>query len=182
MRHLTAEELHAGLDHIRAAPKDQGVVEMIVRRPAIDEREVLDEGELDVDEGLVGDTWKARPSRRMPDGLAHPEMQVTLVNARAIALLAQDRDRWALAGDQLYVDLDIGVDNLPPGTQLALGSAVLEITDQPHTGCAKFSERYGVDAVRFVNSPEGTALKLRGVNARVVTAGSVRRGDTISKV
>jgi hypothetical protein len=182
MAHLTFDELEAGLDHIRQAPKDGGIVELIVRRPAIGEREVLEEAELDLAEGVRGDTWNIRPSRRTGDGSPHPEMQVTLVNARAIALLAQDRERWALAGDQLYVDLDIGVDNLPPGSRLALGSAVVEITAQPHTGCAKFSGHFGVDAVRFVNSPEGNALKLRGVNAKVITAGTVRRGDAVRKL
>jgi hypothetical protein len=181
MRHLTADELHAGLDHIREAPSDDGVVELIVRRPTLGEREVLDEGELTLDEGLAGDTWKVRPSRRTADGTAHPDMQVTLVNARAIALLAQDRDRWALAGDQLYVDLDIGHANLPAGTQVSIGDAVVEITDQPHTGCAKFSGHFGADAVRFVNTDEGSALRLRGANARVITAGTVRLGDAVRK-
>jgi len=181
MRHLTADELHAGLDHIREAPSDDGVVELIVRRPTLGEREVLDEGELTLDEGLAGDTWNIRPSRRTGDGSPHPDMQITLVNARAIALLAQDRDRWALAGDQLYVDLDIGHTNLPAGTRVAIGDAVVEITDQPHTGCAKFSGHFGADAVRFVNTDTGSALRLRGANARVVTPGRVRVGDIVRK-
>ena len=130
MRHLTTEELHAGLDGIRQSPKDEGVLELIVRRPRIGEREVLDEGQLDVVEGLVGDTWSTRSSRRSKDGLAHPDMQLNIMNARVIALVAQDRERWHLAGDQLFMDLDLSAENLPPGTRLAVGSAVIEVTDR----------------------------------------------------
>lgn len=182
MAHLTREQLESELDEIRKSPSDEGTVELIVRRPAVDEREVLDEGELDPDVGLVGDTWNVRGSRRTENGESHPDMQLNIINARLSALVAQDPDRRALAGDQLHVDLDLSDANLPPGTRLALGSAVIEVTDQPHTGCAKFSARFGADALRFVNSEVGRELHLRGINARVVTGGTVRRGDTIRKV
>ena len=180
--HLAAADLEAGLDHLRAAPADGGTVELIVRRPAVDRREVLEEATLDEVVGLVGDNWPAKGSSSTPDGGPHPEKQLTVMNARCAALIAQDPERMPLAGDQLYVDLDIGVDNLPAGTRLALGSAVIEITEPPHTGCAKFSSRFGLDALRFVNSPTGKALRLRGANAKVVTSGTVRRGDTVNKV
>ena len=177
--HLTREELEAGLDHVRRSPADEGRVELIVRRPAIDEREVLDIGVLDLAEGLVGDTWKDRGSSRTADGGPHPDMQLNVINARAAALVAAHTDRRVLAGDQLHLDLDISLENLPAGTQLALGSAVIEVTAQPHTGCKKFSARFGSDAWRFVNSPEGKALRLRGLNARVVVPGEVRQGDAV---
>jgi hypothetical protein len=180
--HATVEQLEDGLDEIRRSPPDTGTVELIVRRPATDEREVLEEAALDVEEGLVGDTWRVRGSSRTADGSAHPEMQLTLMNARAIALVAGDRERWPLAGDQLYVDLDLGVDNLPAGTRLALGSAEIEITAELHTGCAKFTERFGHDAIRFVNKGPGRELRLRGIYARVVRSGHVRQGDTIRKL
>lgn len=180
--HLTMEELQAGLDEIRATPRDNGMVRMIVRRPGVDAREVLDEAELDLAVGLVGDTWTQRPSSRTADGSPHPDMQITIMNARAIALVAQQTDRWPLAGDQLYVDLDLGAENLPPGTRLALGSAVVEVTSQPHTGCRKFVERFGVDAMKFVNGPVGRQLRLRGVNTRVVRPGTVRVGDAVRKM
>jgi MOSC domain-containing protein YiiM len=178
----TADELQAGLDRIRRSPSTDGTVELIVRRPAVDEREMVDEGELDVVAGLVGDTWLERGSRAMEDGSANPKAQLTLMNARLAELVAGARERWQLAGDQLYVDLDLSKENLPPGTRLALGTAVIEATGEPHTGCAKFSARFGSDALRFINSPQGRALQLRGINARVVTAGRVRRGDAIRKV
>ncbi len=180
--YASADELQGGLDEILLSPPTEGTVELIVRRPTEDEREVLQEGELDLVEGLVGDSWRVRGSRQTDDGSAHPGMQVTLMNARVIALIARERDRWPLAGDQLYVDLDLRSENLPPGTRLALGSAVLEVSEEPHTGCAKFSCRFGSQALRFVNSPVGRSLRLRGLNARVVESGTVRRGDAVQKL
>ncbi len=182
MKHLTTEELHAGLDEIRRSPKDEGVLELIVRRPSVGEREVLDEGRLDVTEGLVGDTWIARGSRRSRDGLAHPGMQLNIMNSRVIALVAQVRERWHLAGDQLFMDLDLSVENLPPGTRLAIGSAVIEVTPEPHTGCQKFVSRFGLDAMMFVNSPLGRQLNLRGINAKVVQPGTIRVRDVAKKL
>lgn len=176
---LTTEDIEGGLDAVRCSPKDGGTLELIVRRPATDEREVLDVATLDVAEGLVGDTWRMRPSSRTADGTAHPDMQINVINARFLALICPDETRRPLAGDQLHVDLDISYDNLPFGTQLAIGDAVIEVTEQPHTGCAKFSSRFGADALRFVNSPMGRSLNLRGINARVVTGGTIRQGETI---
>lgn len=181
MPHLTITELDSGLDHVVRSPQAQGTVELIVVRPGFGERRVLEEADLDVASGVVGDTWDVRPSRRIPDGSPHPDMQINIMNARCIALLAQEPERWPLAGDQLYVDLDLSAGSLPPGTRLALGSAVIEITAQPHRGCAKFADRFGRDALRWVNSVEGRELRLRGVNTRVVRSGRVRRGDRISK-
>ena len=178
--HIPAEELEAGLLKIQRSPAAEGVVELIVRRPAEGEREVLEEAELDLTQGLVGDRWRA--SARSKGEPVDTSTQLTLMNARVIALIAPDRERWPLAGDQLYVDLDLRPDNLPAGTRLALGSAVIEVTDAPHTGCAKFSGRFGSDAIRFVNSRAGRDLRLRGINARVVEPGRVRAGDTIRKL
>lgn len=181
-KHLTLEQLEAGLEAIRRSPREAGTLELIVRRPRTDEREVLQEARLDLAEGLVGDNWIARGSSATPDGSPHPDKQLTIMNARAIALLAQDRGRWQLAGDQLFLDLDISLDNLPPGTRLSLGSAVIEVTAPPHTGCKKFSARFGVEALKFVNSPEGKRLRLRGMHARIVQPGAVRAGDVVKKV
>jgi hypothetical protein len=180
--HVPRANLEAGLDEIRRAPRDEGVLELIVRRPRTGERDVLQEGTLDPAEGLVGDNWRTRGSTRTPDRSSHPDMQLNIMNARAIALVAQDRSRWPLAGDQLFIDLDLSADNLPPGTRLALGSAVIEVTDQPHTGCVKFRGRFGLDAMRFVNSPVGRELRLRGLNARVVRPGVIRVGDVVRKL
>jgi len=181
-KHLTKAELEAGLDAIRQSPKDEGVIALIVRRPKVDAREVLEEGELDLVEGLVGDTWRVRSSSRTPDGAAHPDMQLNIMNARVIALLAREKDRWPLAGDQLFIDMDVSSENLPPGTRLALGSAVIEVTDQPHTGCKKFEARFGLDALKFVNSPLGRQLQLRGLNAKVAQPGVIRVGDFVKKI
>jgi hypothetical protein len=181
MKHLTMAELEAGLDEIRRSPKNEGVVELIVRRPQINEREVLEEGELSLVEGLVGDTWKKRRSSSTPDGSPNPEMQLNVMNSRAVALVAQSKDRWPLAGDQIYLDLDLSDQNLPSGTNLALGSAVIEVCAPPHTGCQKFVARFGLDAMKFVNSPLGRELHLGGINAKVVKPGVFRVGDVVRK-
>ncbi len=182
VKQMTMEELEAGLLTIGESPKHEGVVELIVRRPQTLEREILEVGVLDVAEGLVGDNWKARGSKATPDGSAHPKMQLTLMNSRIIELISQDRDRWHLAGDQFFVDMDLSRENLPAGTRIAMGSAIVEVTSVPHTGCQKFVERFGIDAHKFVNSPKGRELNLRGVNARVVQAGSVRTGERATKL
>ena len=180
MEHRTEDELTAALPHLRDAPTAAGRIEMIVRRPAVDEREVLDAGELDPEVGLVGDSWQDRGSRRTDDGSSHPDMQLIVMSARMVDLIAGSRERWALAGDQLYVDLDLSAANLPPGTLLHLGDeAVIEVTDQPHLGCAKFTRRFGLAAHRFVNSEIGKELHLRGINARVAVPGTIRSGDQI---
>jgi MOSC domain-containing protein len=182
VRHLTTEEIAAGLNEITQSPKSEGTLRLIVRRPRIGEREILDEAELDTTVGLVGDTWPQRKSSRTADGSPHPDMQLNVMNARTIALLAQTRERWPLAGDQLFIDLDLSEHNLPAGTQLALGTAVIEVTSQPHTGCGKFVERFGADAMQFVNSPTGRSLRMRGLNAKVVRAGRIRAGDRVRKI
>jgi MOSC domain-containing protein YiiM len=180
--HLTMETLSAGLEHVRHSPIDDGVLEMIVRRPATDAREILECGELTVADGLVGDSWGVRRRSGGADPSSESDTQLTLMNARAIALVAEDRDRWPLAGDQLFVDLNLSSANLPPGTRLQIGTASIEITDQPHTGCRKFVSRFGVDAMKFVNSPIGRQLQLRGVYAKVIQPGVIRVGDTVKKI
>ena len=179
---LTTEELHAGLAAIRQSPENNGELKLIVRRPQINAREILTEAELSIEDGLVGDNWKHRPSSRTADGSPHPEMQINIINWRAITLIAQDESRLHLAGDQLFLDMNLSKENLPAGTTLAIGSAILEITSQPHTGCKKFVERFGLDAMKFVNSELGRELQLRGINARVVQSGIIRTGDRAIKL
>ena len=169
-------------EDLREAPTQIGTVRLIVRRPAVDEREVLTEAQLDEGEGLVGDTWQDRGSSSTADGSAHPEAQITVMSARAAAAIAGDVERWPLAGDQLYVDFDISEQNLPAGTRVTVGDAEIEVSGKPHTGCAKFSDRFGKDALRLVSTPTGRSLRLRGLNARVTKSGTVRVGDRIGAV
>ena len=171
----TQDELLSGLDHIRESPREVGTLEMVVSRPAVDERILLASGELDVERGLVADRW-SRGSK------PNPKAQLTVMNARAAQLVAGDRARWALAGDQLFADFDLSPENLPPGTRLAIGSAVIEVSDQPHLGCEKFAARFGQTARVFANSPEGVSVSFRGINTRVVQSGTVHVGDAIRKL
>jgi MOSC domain-containing protein YiiM len=181
MVHPTRHTLESGLADVRAAPVDDGLVRLVVRRTGPGRREILEVGELDVELGLVGDDWIARPAKG--SDRPSPWSQVTLMNARYTQLIAgsPSPEAWAQAGDQLYLDLDISIANLPPGTRLELGEAMLEMSAQPHTGCAAFSERFGSEALRLANSEVGRALRLRGANATVVRAGRVRRGDRVRK-
>ena len=179
---MTLEELESGLDEISRSPSERGTLELIVRRPAIDRRETVAEGQLTLAKGLEGDTWAVREAPGMSGGSPHPDKQITLMNSRVASLLAGDRERWPLAGDQLFVDLDLSAENLPPGTQLAIGSAVLEATAQPHTGCQKFGARFGLEALKFINSPSGRRLRLRGIYAKVVQPGVIRPGDPVKKL
>lgn len=182
VKHLSWDELEAGLAEIHKSPRDEGALELIVRRPAVEQREILIEAQLQRAMGLVGDSWSRRRTSRTTDGSPHPDMQLNIMNARVIALLARRKDRWPLAGDQLYIDLDLSAENLPAGTRLALGSAVIEVTSPPHTGCSKFTKHFGPEATRFVNSTDGKALRLRGLNAKVVQPGTIRVGDLARKL
>jgi MOSC domain-containing protein YiiM len=172
--HLDLSVMQAGLGEIRRSPSDEGTVELIVGRPVEGERVLLDEARIDLAVGLVGDRWST--------GTADLDAQVTVMNVRSIALIADTRDRWPLAGDQLYVDLDLSPANLPPGSRVQVGTAVLEVSPKPHRGCKKFGARFGLDALRFVNSETGYELNLRGVNTRVVQPGVIRTGDVIRKL
>jgi MOSC domain-containing protein YiiM len=173
--HADLATLEAGLAVVLASPKDEGCVELIVRRPVVEERETIAEGVLDLELGLVGDNWRTR-------GEPNAKAQLTLMNARVAALVARAPERMPLAGDQLFVDFDITAANAPPGTRLVIGSSVVEVSDLPHLGCHKFLARFGRDAHRFVCSKENRQLNLRGVNAFVVQAGTVRTGDAVHKL
>ena len=177
-KHLTMDELNGGLEQIRQSPADGGLLRQIASRPAIGERVILEEGELDLESGLVGDNWMTRGgSKRAPN----PDAQLTLMNARVAELVSGGQERWALAGDQLYVDFDIGRDNLPIGSRVQIGDAIVEVTAEPHPGCKKFVERFGMDAMTFVNSEEGKQMCLRGINTKIVQSGAIRVGDKINK-
>ena len=175
LKHTPMETLTAGLDEVRRSPATTGVLELIVRRPRTDVREVVESAELDEAEGLVGDGWKTR-------GAAELERQITLANARLMALVAGEKQNWPPAGDQLYVDFDLSQDNAPPGTRLAIGDAVIEVTETPHTGCKKYASRYGLDALEFISTPMGKGLRLRGMYAKVIRSGTIRAGDAVRKL
>jgi hypothetical protein len=180
---LTTASLEARLDHLRAAPADTGTLAMIVRRPDTGVREILDEGLLDETGGLLGDNWLSRATSHAIAEGRHLDAMITVMSARMVALLGETEDVQALAGDQLYVDLDLSHDNLPAGSRIGLGEdAVLEVSVKPHAGCKKFLARFGADALGFVNGDVGTRLRLRGLNARVVRGGVIRPGDVVRRI
>lgn len=180
----TADELDAHLPHLRSAPADVGRLDLVVRRPAVDERDVLEAGTLSEDGGLEGDNWLDRSTSRAIEAGRHLDAQINVTSSRMASFLAfDDVERQALAGDQLHLDLDISHANLPTGTRIGIGEdAVIEVTKKPHNGCAKFRARYGQEALDFVNSETGQAMRLRGFNARVVTGGVVRPGDKVTRM
>jgi hypothetical protein len=178
----TLADFEACLDHVRQSPRDLGRLELLVCRPDVDRRAVVNEGRLDRVYGFVGDNWSVRASSTKPDRSSDPNKQITIMNARVIAVLAGGKDRWPLAGDQLFVDFDLSASSIPPGTRILIGSAVLEVTPPPHRGCHKFTARFGPDATAFVNSKAGIELNLRGINARVVQEGAIRVGDPVRKL
>ena len=180
--HLTTAEIEQAIDHVLASPKNNGHIELLVRRPKVNKREIVVSGMLDIANGLVGDNWLTRGSSRTSNGLGHPEMQINVMNYRFAELIAGHRERVSLAGDQLFVDLDLSKENLPPGMQLSVGDAVLEVTAVPHLGCKKFVERFGVAAMKFANSDFGRQHNLRGINARVVQSGEIKTGDIVNVV
>jgi hypothetical protein len=180
--HFTLEDLWTKLEHIQQSPKDSGQVELIVRRPAVEEREIITQGRLLPASGLEGDNWRERGSTSMTDGSANPEAEITLMNSRVIQTLTQDETRWALAGDQFFVDFDLSEENIPAGTRLVIGSAIVEVSPLPHNGCKKFSARFGVDALKFISMAENKSLRMRGINAKIIQAGDVKQGDLVRKV
>ncbi|MEE2645729.1 MAG: MOSC domain-containing protein [Actinomycetota bacterium] len=182
IRHLNTDELEAGLEEALTSPTDEGIVNLIVCRPDVGQRKVLQSAEFSLEIGLVGDNWSKKPYSKSPDGGPHPEMQVTMINSRVLDLItAGDSSRMAVPGDQLVVDFDLSRENIPPGTKLNIGSAVIEVTEAPHTGCAQFVGWFGADAMRFVNSSRGRELCLRGINSKVVQPGVISQGDKITK-
>ena len=180
--HPSLTELESALGHILASPSDGGKLEMISARPAVGERKQLEEATLDEAQGLIGDNWKDRSSTRTPDGSANPDAQLTIINSRLVHAVSGSKSRWELAGDQLVVDIDLSHDNLPVGSRLEIGSAVVELTAEPHTGCVKFASRFGNPALRFVSGPEAMQQRRRGANAKIIKSGTIRVGDVAAKV
>jgi len=179
--HLTETEILDGLMEVRKSPQNNGLLEAIVIRPGSEERLRLQQCRLSPEGGTEGDAWARGCWLKLPDGSPHPDVQICIMNSRMINLVAGAKHRWELAGDNLFVDLDLSRENLQTGQLLSIGECVIEITEQSHNGCAKFSQRFGPSALKFVNSPTGKELRLRGIYAKVIKAGEVRVGNLIIK-
>lgn len=177
MKFVTVNELEYNLPYILSSPKDEGRIENIIVRRKKNERELRKEVFLSQERGVEGDRWFDL-SKGEPD----PRRQLTIINSRLIKLLAQNDERMQLAGDNLITDLDLSESNLPVGQRLTIGDVMVEIADVPHTGCSKFAERFGKDAVEFINAPERSSLRLRGVYAKFLNSGLIHVGDIIKKI
>lgn len=175
-RHLTLDELNAGIDRVLNSPKDGGTVEMLIVRPAEEARITPERAEVSAELGMHGDHWSTGKYRDEID------IQIAIMNSRVLDLVSGGRERWSLAGDNIVADLDLSRANLTPGQKLEAGSAVLEITETPHNGCKKFASRFGAVALRFVNLGAGKDLRLRGIYARVMQPGTISVGDQIQKL
>ncbi|MCX4026571.1 MOSC domain-containing protein [Endozoicomonas sp. SM1973] len=180
--YTSREGLELALEIIKQSPKQEGSVKLIVCRPSVDQRKVLEVGELSLEEGLLGDNWKQRELTRSKNGMVKVDNQLNLMNSRVIEAITTDKEQWQLAGDQFYVDFDLSYENTPPGAQLLIGNAIIEVTEEPHLGCKKFADRFGMDAVKFVNSEQGKQLNLRGINAKIIKPGLVKVGSIIKKI
>lgn len=174
VEHLTTEQIETGMSNVLTSPQDRGKLEAIVIRPEQNQREYREAVHLSPEGGVEGDRWATSKGDL--------RAQVSLMNARLLRLIAREDERMSLAGDNLIVDLDLSETNIPAGQKLAVGEALIEVTDLTHTGCSKFAERYGADAVRYINAAERRSLRLRGFYARVLKAGTVRVGDVVQKV
>lgn len=182
MKQLDINELEAGLEVIRQSPKDGGMLDLIVCCSQNGKLEEFDQAALDPVMGLVGDDRQQRRNHTALDDKTHPDRQLSIMNSRVIALIADHPERWKLCDDQLYFDMDLSVDNLPAGTQLSIGSAIIEVTSVSHRGGEKFAANFGVDAMHFVDSELGKQLNLRGINAKVVKPGTICVGDSATKL
>ena len=175
-------ELQAALADVLAAPRDGGTVDLIVVRPEKGQRQTPDSVALSLIGGVAGDHWAKGCWRTLDDGSPHPDVQICLMNSRMIRAIAGGPENWAPAGDNLFIDMDLSPANCPPGTRLALGSVEMVVTEEPHNGCQNFIDRYGRDACVFVNTGQGSELRLRGIYARVTRDGTVSVGDTVRKI
>lgn len=182
IEHRSFADLETGLENIKKSPRDNGMLYMIVVRPMKRERAVPWYCNLTPAVGLEGDHWSQGSWKSLPDGSPDPHVQVTIMNSRCLDLIATAKERWPLAGDNLIVDMDLSISNLPPGQKLSIGSAILEVSDIPHTGCMNFRDRFGVEALKFVSTKEARNLRLRGIFASVIKAGEIRVGDLMKKI
>lgn len=170
-RHLSTAELEAAFRALPPAPKEAGRLTHIVRRPTKEAREVLQHARLSLADGLPGDGWSQKPA---PD----PAAQLTVMQIGVAEMLANGQS-LALFGDNLFVDLDLAVENLPIGSRLRVGGAVVEVTPLPHDGCHKFNARFGTDALRFVNAKPTRHRNLRGIYWRILEAGDIEIGSAV---
>ena len=181
-RFRSRDELLESLPYILSAPADEGQVRAIVIRPAAGQRRMLDRVDVSARGGLEGDHWAEGCWLSTEDGAPHPDVQVCIMSARCIEAIAGPEANWAAAGDNLFIDMDLSPENLPPGTRVAIGTVELILTAEPHNGCQSFIDRYGRDACVFVNTGPGKANRLRGIYGRVTRDGTIRRGDVMRKI
>jgi hypothetical protein len=170
-KHRSLVEIIAGFEALPPPPKDRGRLSLIVRRYPDGHREILSSTRLTPEEGVPGDGWNRRPPRKI-------DAQLAVIRIDIAELLAGEQS-VTLVGDQLFVDLNISSENLPTGTRLRVGNAEVEMTPEPHNGCLKFKDRFGQEALDFVNAKATRDQNRRGVYWKVVKAGEITDGCPI---
>ena len=189
MSAVSQDSLKKGLDkpinYNQSSPRDNGVVKLLVIRPETHVRTLPNAVVVSVEQGVVGDKWEAECTIKLENGKSNPDLQIAIINTKVIKEIAQsdfDMDRLALAGDNIYADLNLCEENMPVGQQIQIGNTLLEVTPFPHFGCKKFSERYSVEDLKVVNSTAGKPQHLRGIYVKVIKNGSISIGESIKKI
>jgi hypothetical protein len=179
---ITAAELEAALPSVLAAPGGAGLVRLLCTRPQPNARAFPEVLTLSRGKGATGDYHPARPWLRLPDGSPDPRIEVSIMPWRVLDLVWRERDRVAHPGDNIAVDMTLAEADLPAGTRLAAGTAILRVSDVPNDGCAKWKVRYGKAAHDWITTPDHLRLRLRGLYAAIEQDGEVRIGDTLRRL
>ena len=182
VNHVSFAECEQALDHINRAPLDEAEIDCLCARPDFGTRAFPDKLILTVDHGILGERWTHSPWLTLPNGDPDPRIQVSILSKRVMDLCWRDRERVIHPGDPFVVDMNLGEANMPVGTRLAIGTAIVEVSDKFNTACVKWRDRYGQDSLHWMNLARNRPYRLRGILCRIVQDGEVKLGDRLAKL